>query len=643
MLIALGVVVVIVTTTTPTKPLRRPGPSVSTATNELPAVEAGVLAWRLPAPISREVALPGRAPGSILLAGGLSADGSSDAGTYTLDTDNGHLTALGSLGIATHDAAGAVVRSGALVVGGGSVAPGASVQSVAADGSSSLLGRLPEARADAAAVTLGTVAYIVGGYDGPSLDPEVLATTDGVNFTPVARLRVPVRYPAVAALDGRIYVFGGQAGDGRAVATEQVVDPRTGTTKVIGDMPIPLSGAVAATLHGTIYLAGGTTAPNASGAVRDIFAFDMAHLSLMSAGSLAIGVANAGATVISHRLYIVGGETSASAPTADVQMLTPDTAFGIAGRRGAGSPFYGDELLIADRGNDRLLLVDDTGRILWRYPSKHAAPPPGGFYFPDDAFFIRHGTAIISNQEENDTVVEIAYPSGRLLFSYGHPRTPGSTPGYLDSPDDAYLLRNGDITVADPLNCRVVVIDPTTKAIVHEIGMPGTCAHRPPNDLGSPNGDTPLADGNLLVSEIDGSWIDEYTPRGRLVWDVKLAIGYPSDAQQIGPDRYLVADYEHPGAIVEFDRSGRILYRYQPTSGPGELDKPSLVEMLPSGVFLLNDDYDNRIIAIDPVTGALVWQYGSGLVGTTPGLLNTPDGFDILAPGGSTPTHAVTG
>ena len=55
-------------------------------------------------------------------------------------------------------------------------------------------------------------------------------------------------------------------------------------------------------------------------------------------------------------------------------------------------------------------------------------PLQGGFYFPDDAFFIRHGTAIISNQEENDTIVEISYPSGRLLFSYGHPRQPGSAP-----------------------------------------------------------------------------------------------------------------------------------------------------------------------------------------------------------------------
>jgi hypothetical protein len=39
-----------------------------------------------------------------------------------------------------------------------------------------------------------------------------------------------------------------------------------------------------------------------------------------------------------------------------------------------------------------------------------------------------------------------------------------------------------------------------------------------------------------------------------------------------------------------------------------------------------------------------VWQYGiTGRQGTAPGELNTPDGFDLLLPDGSTPTHAVTG
>jgi len=69
-----------------------------------------------------------------------------------------------------------------------------------------------------------------------------------------------------------------------------------------------------------------------------------------------------------------------------------------------------------------------------------------------------------------------------------------------------------------------------------------------------------------------------------------------------------------------------------------------LAELLPSGVFMVNDDYNDRMVAIDPATKALVWQYGAtGHAGTARGLLDTPDGFDLLAPDGSTPTHPATG
>ncbi len=83
-------------------------------------------------------------------------------------------------------------------------------------------------------------------------------------------------------------------------------------------------------------------------------------------------------------------------------------------------------------------MLNDAGKIIWSYPAETKPAPPGGFYFPDDAFFIHRGNAIISNQEDNNTIVEIAYPSGRILFQYGHPRTAGVRPGYLNSPDDTY-------------------------------------------------------------------------------------------------------------------------------------------------------------------------------------------------------------
>ena len=84
--------------------------------------------------------------------------------------------------------------------------------------------------------------------------------------------------------------------------------------------------------------------------------------------------------------------------------------------------------------------------------------------------------------------------------------------------------------------------------------------------------------------------------------------------------------------------------QYHFHSVPLQSGSPLTKCQVPGGVIIANDDYNDRIVAIDPTTGALVWQYGiTGVAGTAPGYLNTPDGFDILAPGGVTPTHPMTG
>jgi hypothetical protein len=299
--------------------------------------------------------------------------------------------------------------------------------------------------------------------------------------------------------------------------------------------------------------------------------------------------------------------------------------------------------MIADRGNDRLLVVNAKKKILWRFPSKAHPAPPGGFYFPDDAFFIHHGTGIISNEEQNERIVQLSYPGGKLLWSYGHPGVTGSEPGYLHEPDDAYLLKNGDVSVADAQNCRILLIS-SAKKILQDFGSPEACTHEPPKYLGSPNGDTPLADGNILVSEVNGSYIDEITPQGKVEWSLQLPIEYPSDPQQLGPDRYLVADYTKPGGIYEFTREGKILWSYHPPSGNGMLNHPSLAERLPNGLIAVNDDYRQRVVIIDPKAKKIVWQYGvTGKPGTGPDHLHIPDGFDLLAPNGTTPTHPFTG
>ncbi len=615
----------------------------------IPAIESGLLPWQLAAPLSREVAVPGAAGGSVSVLGGLTTGSTTTASVVNLAVPAGTPTAAGALANATHDAAGTVLGGRVLVFGGGVLNSFSTVQAypltaAGAAATGAVVGQLPHVRSDAGAVTIGRTAYVVGGYDGTVADPQVLSTTNGSSFHVVGSLPVPVRYPAVAALGRMIYVFGGQqvGGSAGAVTAIQRIDTASHKIEVVGHLPQALLGAAAVTLGGVVYVAGGSTGPSDSGV---IYAFDPVKGRVLVAGHLIAPLSNAAVATVAGTAWLVGGE-SGSTPTATVQMLKPNSKFGTAGAPGAGSPYFGEKLLIADRGNNRLLVLDDTGAVTWTYPNPPSMPPPpgpGGFYFPDDAFFIKHGTAIISNQEENETIVQIGYPSGKILWSYGHPAQIGSSPGYLHEPDDAYYLKNGNITVADADNCRILFISPAG-SVLNQIGTTGSCVHNPPTEVGGPNGDTPLADGNVLVSETKGSYISEYTPSGSLVWTVHLPISYPSDPQQIGPDLYMCADYSDPGGIVEFNKAGQILYTYRAPSGINRLNQPSLAELLPSGVFMANDDYRDRMAAIDPTTQALVWNYGvPDVAGTAPGELNTPDGFDILNPDGSTPTHPTTG
>ena len=155
-----------------------------------------------------------------------------------------------------------------------------------------------------------------------------------------------------------------------------------------------------------------------------------------------------------------------------------------------------------------MLMIDPAGHILWRYPSRPGQPR---LNFDDDAFFTPGGHSIISNEEDNHDIVEISYPSGRIVWRYGHPGQPGSSPGYLNTPDDAYKLSSGLVIVSDDRNCRLLEI--RGHHVVRSIGSPASCTHDPPRSLAAPNGDTPLANGHVLVSEINGSWVDELDAR----------------------------------------------------------------------------------------------------------------------------------
>lgn len=305
------------------------------------------------------------------------------------------------------------------------------------------------------------------------------------------------------------------------------------------------------------------------------------------------------------------------------------------------SALGGYSLLIADRGNNRLIEVNSDKQIIWEYDFR-GLPAPG--FGADDSFFTDGGKTVIVNLELYHLIEEIDYATKRVVWRYGVPGTHGSGVGYLYSPDDAYKLQNGDVTVADIKNCRIIEISPDKK-VIRRLGKTRQCSSRS-GHLDAPNGDTPLPNGHMLVSTILDHRLQEFDAQWNPVFSLTLPLKYPSDPQLMHDGNFLVAEYQHPGKIIEITHGGQVVWEFDGENGV-TLDHPSLAIELPDGNILANDDWNHRVIVIDKATKHIIWQYGvTDKPGNGPGQLNIPDGMDIIlrpaAPNTSSGSIAAT-
>ena len=285
----------------------------------------------------------------------------------------------------------------------------------------------------------------------------------------------------------------------------------------------------------------------------------------------------------------------------------------------------GYNVLIADRGNNRIIEVTPDKNIVWQYDFHLPSLGLGA----DDAFFTNDGKDIISNLEDYHTIQLIEYSTKKVLWEYGVPGKPGSADGSLNTPDDAYKLPNGDVIVADIKNCRVIEISPDKK-IVHQYGETKKCGNTP-GLLNKPNGDTPLKNGHILISNIVGHSLLELDQNWQPVFSMNLPVRYPSDPQPTKAGNILISDYSHPGQVLEVARDGTVVWAFNDKTGAKSLDNPSLAVELPNGNIMVNDDDHQRVIVINKQTKEIVWQYGvMGKPGNGPGQLSDPDGMDYI-------------
>jgi outer membrane protein assembly factor BamB len=626
MIAALVVVAIGLATAGRTTPERQQTP-LRHANSAPPSLDVRA-AGSLPEPLqdASSAPLPG---GGLTLLGGLDAAGSSR--TEIIRLADGHARSLGSLPTPLHDAAAAALGHSIYLFGGGQAISEPGIFRLdPGTGRVTPDGQLPQPRSDLAAASVGSTAYLVGGFTGQVPLTTILGFKPGASARVVGHLPQPLRYAAVAAAGNRVVIAGGMTPSG---PTRQVLtfDPASGRVSALASLPEPISHAAAAVLGPYVYVIGGRAADGAP--VRTITAIDPRSGTASPAGTLHGPLSDESAVGLGQAIMVAGGRNAAGATAGVLELLPEALEPSRLLRAGSDPSVLPGNVLIADKANNRLIEISRTGRIVWSFPRPGDLAKGQTFQVPDDAFFSYSGRQIVATEEDDFVISLVDVSRHRIAYRYGHPGVSGAGPGYVFNPDDAILLRNGTIVSADIKNCRLIELRPPAHHLSRQVGAPGGCVHQPPADFSSPNGAFPLSDGGTVVTEIGGVWADVFNRAGKLRAAINPpGFSYPSDTNEVRPGVYLSVDYAQPGTIMEFDSAGHVLWRFSP-QGPDALNHPSLALPLPNGDVLANDDYNDRVIVVDPRTNQIVWQYGhTGTPGKRPGYLNNPDGVDLAPP-----------
>ena len=293
--------------------------AAATTTTVAPQLTVAAATWHLSAPLSRVTVLP--VNGNLAVFGGRTSANTTSKSVIQIDPATGIGQEVAQLPTPVHDAAGAVIGGSYFIFGGGSTALSAAVQEFVPTApanklTGSVVAQLPSRRADMVAASATGQVLVVGGFDGTKWSAGILKTSDGTAFTTVAQLLTPVRYPAAAVLNGKVFVVGGEiAPNGSDSPAVQQIDMQTYAMTAVGQLPAGLSHAVAATVNGAIYVFGGRSGGHA---LDGISVLDPATGQLRLVGHLPTPTSDMGIAVIGQTVYLVGGEGDSGRPVATV-------------------------------------------------------------------------------------------------------------------------------------------------------------------------------------------------------------------------------------------------------------------------------------------------------------------------------------
>lgn len=205
--------------------------------------------------------------------------------------------------------------------------------------------------------------------------------------------------------------------------------------------------------------------------------------------------------------------------------------------------------LIADYSDNRILEVDDQGRVVFELQDVFGAW---------DAECLDNGNLLIT--EYAISRVQEVDRKGNQIWAFED----------LKNPYDADRLPNGNTLIADTFASRVVEVDKDGKVVwTYATEIRPLDVDRLPN-------------GNTLIADATKERVLEVTPKGEIAWELK---GLPSahDVDRLQNGNTLVT-LRSKGVVQEFDREGKLVFEITGLNSPSDADR------LPNGNTLVAEN-----------------------------------------------------
>lgn len=169
----------------------------------------------------------------------------------------------------------------------------------------SVLPDLPLAVIEPAAVPYENSIFLISGRTAGAASPAVLRYNAGSGvWDRLEDKPTPVSGAQAGVLGERVYVPGGLGVDGRPVDALEIYDPRTGSWEQGADLPLPLSDYALAAFEGRLFLFGGW---DGNAYIDRVLVYDPAEDRWSERSPLSKPLGKAAAVVSGSKIYLIGG------------------------------------------------------------------------------------------------------------------------------------------------------------------------------------------------------------------------------------------------------------------------------------------------------------------------------------------------